>query len=193
MNAVSSLTDAVGDARTVLVFTSSSTGVQEDERRQSWSLTANGTDVLVITDSVTINGGIREQTPSIDPSPMTTPVPVDDLSTRGWTSDTSGSLVEIGTRTSERLREWSDTDGQPTVHFDSLTALLRQIEPRDAFRLMHALCGEVKATDAVMYVWMDPDAHDEPTWRTFAYLFEAVIEPDRTGKWNRLETQVRVE
>lgn len=68
-----------------------------------------------------------------------------------------------------------DCSEQVLVWFDSLTVLFQYCSHEEAFRFLHLLTAQLRALDAVMYIHVEPGAHDRETMATIRPLFDAVI------------------
>ncbi len=80
------------------------------------------------------------------------------------------------------LDQWSANDHPTILCFDSVTALLRNINRATAFRFLHTLVETLRVVDVVAHFHMETDAHDEETITMFQSLFDAVVdEPPDTG------------
>lgn len=63
--------------------------------------------------------------------------------------------------------------GEPTVvYFDSLTALLRYVDPRDATRFLHPTSWKVRQSGATAYYRFDNGTHDERIATRLEPLFD---------------------
>lgn len=91
-------------------------------------------------------------------------------------------LATVGCRVRERLLEWRDRPRETLVSFETVGALLARFSHRTTFRFLHLLTHESRAAGARGWFYLDPAAHDEVTVRTFAPLFETVVER-RSGEW----------
>lgn len=85
-------------------------------------------------------------------------------------------LTGLGIQISEYLKEWTATDNQITVYFDSLSVLLQFCELNRVYRFLHVLSGRIKSVNGRAYYRLDPDAHDTQTISTIQNLMDEIIE-----------------
>ncbi|GAA0230130.1 DUF7504 family protein [Haladaptatus pallidirubidus] len=80
------------------------------------------------------------------------------------------------------LDQWSTTDRQQVLCFDSITAMLRHVNRTIAFRFVHSLTNSLRRFDVDAHFHMHPQAHDEETIAMFRPLFDTVIDgPPKTA------------
>jgi hypothetical protein len=83
-------------------------------------------------------------------------------------SDLTGLGIQIG----EFLSEWS----APTVLcFDSLTSMLQYVDFETAYEFLHAITGQIHASDARAHFHIDPGAHDQQQIAGITSLFDASV------------------
>lgn len=82
-------------------------------------------------------------------------------------------------RVDEVLDAWA---GDSTVlYFDSLTALLRHVDPLEATRMLHLLTWRVERADATAFYRFDRGTHDERVMARLAPLFDEERPPASGG------------
>ncbi|NHN46402.1 hypothetical protein G9464_02140 [Halostella sp. JP-L12] len=91
---------------------------------------------------------------------------------------TPSDLTGISIRVSEVLSEWSDTDANSVVCFDSITALLQYVDVETAYEFLHVLTGRLYAFGAKGHFHLDPGAHPDMTVARIQTLFDAMVEAD---------------
>ncbi|SIR20211.1 hypothetical protein SAMN05421858_1809 [Haladaptatus litoreus] len=80
------------------------------------------------------------------------------------------------------LDQWSATDGQSVLCFDSITAMLRHVNRTTAFRFVRSLTESLRRIDVTAHFHMHPEAHDAETVAMLRPLFDTVIDgPPETG------------
>ena len=85
-------------------------------------------------------------------------------------------LTGLGIQISEYLKEWTATDNQITVYFDSLSVLLQFCDLDRVYRFLHVLSGRITSVNGHAYYRLDPDAHDTQTISTIQNLMDDVLE-----------------
>lgn len=116
-------------------------------------------------------------------SAAATASPADDPSPSAGTADTGlfetiddpADLSALGTRMTQVLDAWADTDEQTIVCFDSLGGLFEHADLERAFRFLYVLTYQVETTGAVAQYRMDPTVHDPQTVHTLEPLFDEVV------------------
>lgn len=81
--------------------------------------------------------------------------------------------------------------------FDSLRPLLEEHSEQRVFRFLHALTGDVRDVSGMAHFHL-PVAYDDPTVRTIAPLFDAVVEVRAAGgepqqRWHLREEDISTE
>lgn len=84
----------------------------------------------------------------------------------------STDLFRLGVHLSRSLEE---AEGQPTLCFHSLTALVGLMDLQRVFRFLHVLSGRIKSVDGRAHFHLDPDAVDERASATLRPLFDHVV------------------
>ncbi|ADQ68701.1 hypothetical protein C499_13180 [Halogeometricum borinquense DSM 11551] len=91
-------------------------------------------------------------------------------------------LRRIGILTSKVLSDWEDSPGQTAVCFHSVSDLLKHVDDQQlVFRFLHVLRGRIHAAGARGHYHLDPTSHDTQVVRTFASLFDTVLEFETDG------------
>lgn len=175
-----SLSDALGDARSVLVL---APGMAE------------GTDAVCGTLSRGI-GGEGGAPPNVLAVSLTRSA-ADWLAARGEYvgEDADVRLIETGGTThpdaaavesaedltgieialGDPLSALADADGPTAICLDSLTVLLQYVDLERAYRFLHELDGRFAAAGARAHYHLDPGAHDETTLATLSTLVDAAV------------------
>lgn len=178
------LRDAVGDATSVLVCTSSMG--PEDSCVELLSTTTPETTVLWVTYSRPPSDCI-EAFREADASGSLSVIAVGDMPTETDAADdvtvksvsTPDDLTGLGITLSQALSTHEDA----VVCFDSLTVLLQYVETETAYEFLNALTGHLYAADARANFHLDPAAHDTRTIDPLASLFDAIVERE-DGEWS---------
>lgn len=85
-----------------------------------------------------------------------------------------GDLPALGLKLSRVL---SEHDGDLTVCFESVTALLEYADRNGVCRFLHTLTAQIREADARAHFHLAPD-HDVETTGTVASLCDALVDPD---------------
>ncbi len=85
-----------------------------------------------------------------------------------------GDLPALGLKLS---RELSERDGDLTICFESVTALLEHADRDGVCRFLHTLTAQIREAGARAHFHLAPD-HDVETTGTVASLCDALVEPD---------------
>jgi len=156
-----------------------------------WLTPAQSTRVITLSE--------RDRSAAAEPAPDTTDFPVESVS--------KSDLSELSKRVLVNIEEFERQGGefQPAelrVSIDSLTPLLRANGQENVFRMMHPLNNVVREKRGMAHYHL-PVERDSATARTFAPLFDAVIDlrvadgelqqqwhlrdPDLTSEWLPVE------
>lgn len=179
---MSTLREAVGDATSVLVCTSSMG--PEDSYEELLSATTPETTVLWVTYTRPPSACI-DQFRAADPLGSLSVVAVGDMPALTPEDDdvtvrsvsTPDDLTGLGITLSQALSTHEDA----LVCFDSLTVVLQYVATETAYEFLNALTGHLYAADAKAYFYLDPAAHDTQTVEALASLFDAVVEREADG------------
>lgn len=93
------------------------------------------------------------------------------------TVSTPSDLTALGIKLSQFL---STTEGEITVCFGSLTALLEHVDLETAFEFLHTVTRQCYDAGARIHFHVDPAAHDDATVATIASLCDAHVAFDRS-------------
>ncbi|MDS0477101.1 hypothetical protein [Natrinema sp. 1APR25-10V2] len=95
------------------------------------------------------------------------------------TSIGNSDLTGLGTAVSEAFSQYTDSVPMQ-LWFDSITSLLDVVDLETAFRFLHVVTARVENAGATAFYHADPAAHDPQTINSLRYLFDDVIELDRS-------------
>lgn len=181
---MSTLREAVGDAASALVCTSSMD--PEDGCVDLLSATGPETTVLWVTYS---------RPPSVcvdifrtaDARGSLSVIAVGDMPTETVAADdvtvtsvsTPDDLTGLGITLSQAL----STHENAVVCFDSLTVLLQYVDVERAYEFLNALTGQLYAAEGRAHFHINPAAHDTQTVDALASLFDAIAECE-DGDWS---------
>ena len=87
-------------------------------------------------------------------------------------TETVSSPADTGQLCERIGRTLDEFGGSTVVYFDSLTALLRYVDPREATRFLLATSGKVRGSGATAYYRYDPGTHDERVVARLEPLFD---------------------
>lgn len=76
----------------------------------------------------------------------------------------------------DQLQQVATSETQVVVSIESLTAFLDSVDKETAFRYLDLLIHELRATEAIGYFHIDPDAHSQQTIDTISVLFDSVVD-----------------
>ncbi|WP_226011367.1 DUF7504 family protein [Halomicrobium salinisoli] len=85
-----------------------------------------------------------------------------------------GDLPALGLKLSRLL---SEHDGELTICFESITALLEHADRNGVCRFLHTLTAQIREAGARAHFHLAPD-HDVETTGTVASLCDALVDPD---------------
>jgi hypothetical protein len=94
----------------------------------------------------------------------------DDVVTESVT--TASDLTGLGIQMGQFLTEWNSP---VFVCFDSLTSMLQYVDFETAYEFLHAITGQIHASDARAHFHIDPSAHDEKQVAGITSLFDASV------------------
>ncbi|MFB6192524.1 MAG: hypothetical protein ABEI11_04290 [Haloarculaceae archaeon] len=94
-----------------------------------------------------------------------------DASTVESAEDLTGIEIALG----EPLATFADADAPVTVCLDSLTVLLQYVDLERAYRFLHELDGRFVEAGARAHYHLDPGAHDEEVLATLSTLVDAAV------------------
>lgn len=128
---------------------------------------------------------------AIDPSVTD---PADELATESIPAEriyityvtSPGNLTNVGTESTQIIRDWKPAQHQTLGYFDSLTALLNYTTDQQAFKFLQTLTLHLASSEAITLYYMDPRAHRDRTVHRLAQLFDMIIEVSGAGaaEWN---------
>lgn len=90
---------------------------------------------------------------------------------------TPSDLAALGIKLSQFL---SETDGDLTVCFDSVTAMLRHVDLDTAYEFLHTVTRQCYLADARIHFHLDPATHDTETVAAITSLCDARVDHDET-------------
>jgi len=85
-------------------------------------------------------------------------------------------LTGVGMAVSDVIREWSESDTQTVVCFDSITDFLQYADRSTLYRFLRVVTRRFDAVDGFAHFHMDPNAHDRQTIATLKSPFDAVVD-----------------
>jgi hypothetical protein len=90
---------------------------------------------------------------------------------------TPSDLAALGIKLSQFI---SETDGELTVCFDSVTAMLQHVDLETAYEFLHTVTRQCYLADARTHFHLDGDAHDAETVAAITSLCDARVDHDQT-------------
>ena len=90
---------------------------------------------------------------------------------------TPSDLAALGIKLSQFI---SETDGDLTVCFDSVTAMLRHVDLETAYEFLHTVTRQCYLADARIHFHLDADAHDAETVAAITSLCDGRVDHDQT-------------
>lgn len=97
---------------------------------------------------------------------------VNDSSVATENVSTASDLTGLGIQIGQFLSTW---DAPVVVCFDSLTSMLQYVDFKTAYEFIHAITGQIHASDARAHFHIDPDAHGERDVAGIKSLFDASV------------------
>lgn len=85
----------------------------------------------------------------------------------------SEDLARLARRVDDRLD--ARPDERVVVYFDSVTELLRHVDPEAAFRLLHVLTSRVRSADATAYYRFEEGVHDSRVLEKLTPVFDTEL------------------
>lgn len=138
-----------------------------DEWLADWRTTVGG----LPTESALIDVGGKER--STDAQSSDAHLAMESVSTIN-TAPTDPAKLLFALR--DQLQQVATTGTQVVVSMESLTAFLDSVDNETAFRYLHLLIHELRATGAIGYFHIDPNAHSQQTIDTISVLFDSVVD-----------------
>lgn len=103
------------------------------------------------------------------------------------TIESVDDLAAVRTAVACYLDEWEGTDERIVLWFDSLTAVLQEVNVLAAFTFLQVLSIGVEAADATGYFLLDPTAHECRTIRELSLVCDAIgVAPVAGETWRCL-------